>query len=234
MSETHDHYLPSGEDRLTKVLFVERSHDETRRSLLQQFRHIGCESSPCSQMPPLDLITICSTYAEDDESGSVSSMSSNGDLAERPRSIFKAYWDASHVDRTTQSSRDVTGMLISTRQQDSSSSLTRSYQRTSKATECESPSLYKRQIFAKSCCSRSAASLPRVAEISYARSWRKTQSASCLQPKKSCLRQSRFSGSQRHHHHQVPPVSFSNHVDVVIIEHPYEQWAPDGWSKWFT
>jgi len=196
-----------------------------------------------SSSAPFDQVTV-TTCSSDDDSGSVSSLSTGEDDESSTRSahraIFNCYWHknggAPSLKHAPISSLVFRPDIIREDSFDSANT----YERTLKVKEVSSPSSpsQRRKIFGKGCWSQSEPNLTMATKDLYMRRSTKSTSALHVKPQSSCLRKGRFSTSS------APPspsagsdntsVSFSKDVNVRVFQKTCENWAQDGWSKHFT
>jgi hypothetical protein len=185
-----------------------------------------------SSLPPLDQLTVCS--GDDDSSVSTISSTDEDFREDKPRSIFRSYWEKKggrYAKKDIPVSVPLTPFSPTSVGEELNS---KTYERSLKLNEIAPPSSdSRRRIFGKMSSSPTL-SLAVALEMNF----RKTQSASSLpggKPTVSCLRPSRYSGNRRRNSDASDAsVSFSSKVDVVVFQTPREQWAPEGWSNWFA
>ena len=189
--------------------------------------------------PPLDEISIYSC-AETDDSSTCSTVSLDDEGVNSspasPRSIFQCYWDK-HERRPSclpSSSQDSTSGTNSKNSYEGMVSARGQAERP-KADSCRR----RRRIFSDVGCSPET-TLPVPEEVQSLvsslrlreRIVRKAHSVPGLvsHPGASCLRKRGIPERRR----SDSSVTFSDSVDVVYFERPKENWASDGWSKFFA
>lgn len=198
--------------------------------------------------PPLDEISVyCCSVTDDSSTFSTASFDDervHNSSPASPRLIFQCYWDKHGRQPPSLPSLDSSFSDDSTCSTDFKHSF-----------EAERPNTIhcrrRRRIFSDVGCfsqaqtssSSSSSSAPVPEDVQSLvsslrlreRIVRKAHSVPGLisQPGASCLRPSaKRSIPQRRH--SDSSVTFSDHVDVVYFQRPKENWAADGWSKFFA
>lgn len=218
-----------------------------------------CQGSACSaSTPPLDLVTLGSEDCSDDVS-SVSSCSINEDpendfssypphnscSPSTPRSIFKRYWGTQDEQQGHTLHRplptEISTHFIRLLTEEENPAPQNVYEETLREREQDAqPGLVpkRRSIFSNQYKSNSSPSFRSQKYLDL----RKIQSASALGPKptKSCLRLSRFSGSDndlrlsQRSSGSDNAVRFSQKVEVTLFHPSLERYAQEGWSDFFA
>jgi hypothetical protein len=155
---------------------------------------------------------------------------------EKPRSIFRAYWDKKgnrNHDASAQTKELDRGNSSSFFSSSSNTYELSLELREKTADKCQSSPNSHRRIFSKLSKSTPTLSLTAALDVNM----RKNMSISSLhgKPKGSCLRPARLSGCEgRYSEASDSSVTFSTEVDIVVFQTPAERWAADGWSDWFA
>ena len=199
-------------------------------------------------LPPLNSLSICSSLVtKNDDSSSVSSVSlEDGDSwepATAKRSIFASYWNKKggrpmpvHAPRSC--ARDDSKTDIDSSMGDHSyENLLEKHEaaatrRESDASIGSSSGARRRRLWDNRYVAQSEPALNACVQAPL----RKTQSASAVGPRRSCLRKGRFSSSEdsvERRSSGATLVSFNEDVQVQFLKPVTENWASKGWSKYF-
>jgi hypothetical protein len=229
-----------GEKRALHIdnIYCDHPMESSHQPALHPLGH-GEWNSVGSSLPPLNQVPVCSTGAND--SSSVSSMSSEKEFCreEKPRSIFREYWNqpGGRSQKDVSHSKEPFPSMQDSGAKTNECSLKLRKENVTKAdiSPRSRPPISRRRIFGKVTLPESASTLSLY--LFQCNSTQKANSESFLshgKPKRSCLRQTRFFGKERQNSDSSEAsVSFSSKIDIVFFQHPCEQWADDGWSKWF-
>lgn len=213
--------------------FMQLRQEETARLEAPSVAKVACAA------PPLESITTASSSSLSSISTRDQEDDSSIQVQQRKRSIFSHYWKKTGekpIEMTPSTEDSSASVPAELPQSSSHERLDQLFPQAEKVTI--PPTIPRRSIMGERASSYSN---PSFSTLNQSAQTKKSVSSSELEVKRSqcsqsCLRESRFSGSNRRSRSNScsSAVDFSERVDVVIYEKPVETYSEEGWSRFFS